>query len=49
MNSVKTYVTLLVLIFIVRLVAFFAGSETAFLSVSKIKMRQLVSEKRKNG
>ncbi len=48
MNSVKTYVTLLVLIFIVRLVAFFAGSETAFLSVSKIKMRQLVSEKRKN-
>ena len=48
MNNLKTYVVLLVLVLIVRLVAFFAGSETAFLSVSKIKMRQLVSEKKKN-
>ncbi len=48
MNRVKTYVILLVLILIVRLVAFFAASETAFLSVSKIKMRSLVAEKKKN-
>ena len=48
MNRLKTYVILLVLILIVRLVAFFAASETAFLSVSKIKMRSLVAEKKKN-
>ncbi len=48
MNKIKTLVIILVLILIIRLVAFFAGSETAYLSLSKIKMRQLVSEKKKN-
>ncbi len=48
MNDVKTFAILLVLVLIVRVVAFFAGSETAYLSITKIKMRQLVREKKKN-
>lgn len=45
MNSV---LLVIVLLFIVKMIAFFAGSETAFLSVTKIKLRQMVREKRKN-
>lgn len=37
-----------VLLFIVRLIAFFAGSETAFLSITRIKLRQMISEGRRN-
>lgn len=45
---IKTVLLCVTLLFIVRLIAFFAGSETAFLSVTKIKLRQMVSEGRKN-
>ena len=45
---IKTFVIIFCLLVIVRLIAFFAGSETAFLSINKIKVRQLVQEKRKN-
>ena len=45
---IKTFVIIFCLLVIVRLIAFFAGSETAFLSINKIKVRQLVHEKRKN-
>lgn len=48
MNSLKTFLTLFVLVFILKIIAFFAGSETAYLSITKIKMRKLVNEKRKN-
>lgn len=45
---IKTTVMILILLLIVKFIAFFAGSETAFLSVTKIKLRQLVKEKKKN-
>lgn len=45
---IKTVVILVILLVIVRIIAFFAGSETAYLSLSKIKVRQMVSEKRRN-
>ena len=48
MDSFKTFLTLFVLVFILKIIAFFAGSETAYLSITKIKMRKLVNEKRKN-
>lgn len=48
MDSLKTFLTLFVLVFILKIIAFFAGSETAYLSITKIKMRKLVNEKRKN-
>ena len=39
----------LILIFIIiKCVGFFAGSETAYLSVSRIKMRRLIQEKKRN-
>ncbi len=47
MNSVKTALTVLALLAALRAVAFFSGSETAFLSLSKIKMRRLVREKKR--
>lgn len=47
MNAVKTALTVLLLFASLRAVAFFSGSETAFLSLSKIKMRRLVREKRR--
>ena len=48
MNNLKTFLTLFVLVFILKIIAFFAGSETAYLSITKIKMRKLVNERRKN-
>ena len=39
MNSIKSVIILAVLIVIIRIIGFFAGSETAYLSLSKIKMR----------
>ena len=49
MNSiVKSSIIILILLVIVKIIAFFAGSETAYLSITKIKMRQLVNEKKKN-
>ncbi|MGP1457888.1 MAG: hemolysin family protein [Treponema sp.] len=46
-NFLKTAAILASLIAIIRAVAFFSSSETAFLSVSKLKMRLLLREKRK--
>ena len=48
MNYTKTAFILIALILIIRCIAFFSGSETAFLSISKIKMKRLVQEKRRN-
>ena len=48
MNSIKSVIILAVLIVIIRIIGFFAGSETAYLSLSKIKMRRMVQEKQKN-
>lgn len=44
----KTFVMIAILLFIVKFIAFFAASETAYLSVTKIKLRQLVKEKKRN-
>ncbi len=48
MNYTKVACILIALILIIRCIAFFSGSETAFLSISKIKMKRLVQEKRRN-
>ena len=48
MSYVKIGIIVVALIFIINCVAFFSGSETAFLSISKIKMKRLVQEKRRN-
>lgn len=48
MSYVKIGIIVIALIFIINCVAFFSGSETAFLSISKIKMKRLVQEKRRN-
>lgn len=48
MDYLKTSLIVIALILIINAVGFFAGSETAFLSLSKIKIRQLLSSKRKN-
>lgn len=45
---IKTFAMILILLLIVKFIAFFAGSETAYLSVTKIKLRQLVKDKKKN-
>lgn len=48
MNNLKSVLILIVLVVIFRIIAFFAGSETAYLSLSKIKMRQLLHDGKKN-
>lgn len=48
MNNLKTGIIVIALFFIVKSIGFFAGSETAYLSISKIKMRRMVREKQKN-
>ena len=45
---IKDILFICVLFVIVNLIAFFAGSETAFLSINKIKLRQMIGEGRKN-
>lgn len=45
---IKNILFICVLFVIVNLIAFFAGSETAFLSINKIKLRQMIGEGRKN-
>ena len=45
---IKNLLLIFALLVIVNLIAFFAGSETAFLSVTNIKIRQMISEGRKN-
>lgn len=45
---IKTVAIIFALLVIVKIIAFFAGSETAYLSINKIKVRQLVREKRPN-
>lgn len=48
MNRLKIIIIVAALFFIVKSIGFFAGSETAYLSLSKIKMRRMVREKQKN-
>lgn len=48
MNNLKSVLILIVLVVIFRIIAFFAGSETAYLSLSKIKMRQILHDGKKN-
>ncbi|MDE5898081.1 MAG: hemolysin family protein [Treponemataceae bacterium] len=48
MSALKTAATVAALVLIIFAVAFFAGSETAYLSISRIKMRRLVQERRRN-
>ncbi len=45
---IKNILFICVLFVIVNLIAFFAGSETAFLSINKIKLRKMIGEGRKN-
>ncbi len=45
---IKKLFFICILLFIVKLIAFFAGSETAYLSITKIKLRKMVGEGRKN-
>lgn len=45
---IKNILFVCVLFVIVNLIAFFAGSETAFLSINKIKLRKMIGEGRKN-
>ena len=40
-------ISIITLIFLVAMSAFFSSSETAFLSLSKIKMRQMLKENKK--
>ena len=40
-------ISLIVLIFLICMSAFFSSSETSFLSISKIKMRQMLKENKK--
>lgn len=47
-ENVLLGVLIVLIFFCIKCVAFFAGSETAYLSVGKIKMRRLVMEKRRN-
>lgn len=46
MNPVKTVLILVALIFLVSLVAFFSSSETAYLSLQKIKIRRMIQERK---
>lgn len=48
MNNLRTAVIVAAIFLIVKIIGFFAGSETAYLSISKIKMRRMVREKQKN-
>lgn len=45
---IKNIFLICVLFVIVNLIAFFAGSETAFLSINKIKLRKMIGEGRRN-
>ncbi len=45
---IKNIFLICILLFIVWLVAFFAGTETAYLSVTKIKLRQMIKDGKKN-
>ena len=45
---IKNFAIIFVLLFIVKIIGFFAGSETAYLSVTKIKLRQMIKAKRRN-
>lgn len=47
MNIIKTALTLLLLIFLVWLISFFAGSETAYLSMTSIRVKQMLRERKK--
>lgn len=47
MSAARILCTAAVLILLVSMIAFFAASETAFLSVSRIRMRRLVQERRR--
>ncbi|MCF0242744.1 MAG: HlyC/CorC family transporter [Treponema sp.] len=48
MSLVKIILTFIALIFLVICVAFFSSSETAFLSLRKIRIRRMIQEKRPN-
>lgn len=45
---IKNIFLICILLLIVWLVAFFAGTETAYLSVTKIKLRQMIKDGKKN-
>lgn len=45
---IKNIIFVFILLLIVWLIAFFAGSETAYLSITKIKLRQMVRDGKKN-
>lgn len=48
MKMIKNVFFIFVLFVIINLIAFFAGSETAFLSINKIELRKMIGEGRKN-
>lgn len=48
MNRLKIILVFFVIFLIIKMIGFFAGSETAFLSISKIKMRRMVQERIRN-
>ena len=48
MSIVKALVILVALFFLIACVAFFTSAETAFLSLTRLKVRRMLDEKRKN-
>ena len=48
MNFLKILLIVIVLIILIFCVAFFTSSETAFLSLNRLKIRRMLEEKRKN-
>jgi putative hemolysin len=45
MNMMRTIIFVLILVFLIACIGFFAASETAYLSLTKLKLRQLVQNK----
>ncbi|MDE5775975.1 MAG: CNNM domain-containing protein, partial [Treponemataceae bacterium] len=46
MNWMKILSTFVLLVFLVWLTAFFAGSETAYLSMTNIRLRKMLRERK---
>ncbi|MBD5442622.1 MAG: HlyC/CorC family transporter [Treponema sp.] len=48
MSSLKIILTIALIFVILKIVGFFSGSETAYLSIPKIKFHRMIQERRKN-
>ena len=48
MSSLKIILTIALILVILKIVGFFSGSETAYLSIPKIKFHRMIQERKKN-